>query len=79
MSGSSNGVGIAFLFSPISLQTHARSGAESGRYRRKYRDDEVDDFLPKFFLVHGSWNSLVVGCSCFRHGYHGLNTKKSVP
>ena len=62
MSGSSNGVGIAFLFSPISLQTHTRCGAESGRYRRKYRDDEVDDFLPKFFLVHGSWNSLVVGC-----------------
>ena len=51
MSGSSNGVGIAFLFSPISLQTHARGGAESGRYRRKYRNDEVDDFLPKFFLA----------------------------
>jgi hypothetical protein len=58
MSGSSNGVGIAFLFSPISLQSHARGGAESGRYRRKYRDDEVDDFLPKFFLVHD--------CSCFK-------------
>ena len=58
MSGSSNGVGIAFLFSPISLQTHARSGAKSGRYRRKYCDDEVDDFLPKFFLVHGSFSFL---------------------
>ena len=56
MSGSSNGVGIAFLFSPISLQTHARGGAESGRYRRKYRNDEVDDFLPKFFLVHSQFS-----------------------
>ena len=49
---------------PLLFSVHhvdARGGAQGGGYRRKYRDGEVDDFLPKFFLVHGSWNSLVVG------------------
>ena len=34
-------------------QADARGGAQGGRYRRKYRDGEVDDFLPKFFLYYG--------------------------
>ena len=45
----------------LSHHADARGGAQGGGYRRKYRDGEVDDFLPKFFLVHGSWNSLVFG------------------
>ena len=31
-------------------QSDARGGAQGGCYRRKYRDGEVDDFLPKFFF-----------------------------
>ena len=34
----------------------ARGGSQRGGYRRKYRDDEVDDFLPKFFFVHSFWS-----------------------
>ena len=30
----------------------ARGGSQRSGYRREYRNDEVDDFLPKFFLVH---------------------------
>ena len=37
----------------ITPSFHAGGGAEGGRYCRKYRDGEVDDFLPKFFF-HGS-------------------------
>ena len=55
------------LFSAFSLyliylmghQVHARGGAQGGGYCRKNRDDEVDDFLDNFFLVH-SWDGLVV-------------------
>ena len=42
---------------PLLFSVHhadARGGAQGGGYRREYRDGEVDDFLPKFFLVHGS-------------------------
>jgi hypothetical protein len=27
-----------------------RGGFQGGRYRRQYRNGEVDDFLPKFFF-----------------------------
>ena len=40
-------IGIALLHHP-----DARGGSQSSRYRRKDGDDELDDFLPKFFLVH---------------------------
>ena len=40
-------IGIALLHHP-----DARGGSQSGRYRRKDGDDELDDFLPKFFF-HG--------------------------
>ena len=43
---SGNGICIDFLI----CQGYARGGAQGGCYRRKYRDGEVDDFLPKFFL-----------------------------
>ena len=50
------------LFSAFSLyliylmghQVHARGGAQGGGYRRKDGNDEVDDFLDNFFLVHGA-------------------------
>ena len=35
---------------PIFLYPQARGGSLGGRYRRKYRDGEVDDFLPKFYV-----------------------------
>ena len=41
-------------------QVHARGGAQGGGYRRKDGNDEMDDFLDNFFLVHG-WDGLVVG------------------
>ena len=49
------------LFSAFSLyliylmghQVHARGGAQGGGYRRKDGNDEMDDFLDNFFLVHG--------------------------
>ena len=34
----------------------ARGGSQRGGYRRKYRNGEVDDFLPKFFFVHSFWS-----------------------
>ena len=34
----------------LSHQADARGGAQGGRYRRQYRDGEVDDFLPEFFF-----------------------------
>ena len=46
-------------------QADAGGGAQGGRYRRKYRDGEVDDFLPKFFF-HGS-GGLVVVCFFLSH------------
>ena len=52
---SGNGICIDFLI----RQGYARGGAQGGRYRRKYRDGEVDDFLPKFFLAHGFNGCLV--------------------
>jgi len=40
-----------FHFGIVSwLHPDARGGAEGGGYRRKYRDGEMQDFLPKFFL-----------------------------
>ena len=50
-----NGICIDFLI----CQGYARSRAQGGCYRRKYRDGEVDDFLPKFFLAHGFNGCLV--------------------
>ena len=49
------------LFSAFSLyliylmrhQVHARGGAQGSGYRRKDGNDEMDDFLDNFFLVHG--------------------------
>ena len=35
-------------------QVHARGGAQGSGYRRKDGNDEMDDFLDDFFLVHGS-------------------------
>jgi hypothetical protein len=64
------------LFFPLFHHPDARGSAQGGGYRREYRNGEVDDFLPKFFLVHGSWNSLVVGC--FVLGTVSIATKKSV-
>ena len=43
---------------------HARSSTQGGGYRRKDSNGEVNDFLPKFFLVHSS-DGLVVVCGCF--------------
>ena len=34
----------------------ARGGSQRSGYRRKYRNDEVDDFLDKFFFVHSFWS-----------------------
>ena len=46
--------GIVSLGMLSSHQVDARGGAQGGRYRRKDGDGELDDFLPKFFLVHVS-------------------------
>jgi hypothetical protein len=45
-------------------QVDARSSTQGGGYRRKDSNGEVNDFLPKFFLVHSS-DGLVVVCGCF--------------
>ena len=50
-----NGICIDFLI----CRGYARGRAQGGCYRRKYRDGEVDDFLPKFFLAHGFNGCLV--------------------
>ena len=35
------------------LQSHARGHAEGGGDGGKHRDGEMQNLLPKFFLVHG--------------------------
>ena len=63
-----------FSLSPHQLD--ARGGAQGGSDCRQDGDDELQDFLPKFFLVHDDVRVLVVDDFDFSPqiytDYHGL-------
>ena len=61
-----------FSLSPHQLD--ARGGAQGGNDCRQDGDDELQDFLPKFFLVHDDVRVLVVDDFVFHHRFTQIIT-----